>query len=327
MNLSYRHESVRLTGRWDCSDARVAVTTAPGSYFEFAFEGRDAVIRFDLRDLVAPYPHLWIELDGARVEAPLDAYLRVSAREDGVHLCRVVFKSAVEVHSRWFAPLHGKLSFLGISTEKPAALPEDCRPRIEFVGDSITEGVLIDDGFAVDRNQYDIDQQNRVYQDDACATYAWLTAERCGLRPVIMGYGAVGITHGGCGRVPRAIDAYPYNFDGSVKTEPPADIIVINHGANDRSAAAADYIAGYRALLDRVASLNPHARLVVLSAFCGFCPEELGRMVEDYRRETGRDVLFVDSSDWLPAGTPLHPLRDGHRLIADHLAPIISALL
>lgn len=42
MNIPYTHESIRLTGRWDVSDPRVATATATGSYLEFAFEGRMA---------------------------------------------------------------------------------------------------------------------------------------------------------------------------------------------------------------------------------------------------------------------------------------------
>lgn len=47
---------------------------------------------------------------------------------------------------------------------------------IEFVGDSITEGVLIDAECTIFTN----DQLNRPFEDDVTATYAWLTAEALG---------------------------------------------------------------------------------------------------------------------------------------------------
>ena len=75
--------------------------------------------------------------------------------------------------------------------ENPAELPADERKTIEFVGDSITEGVLIDVDF-YDKDSDFIssqDQNNRCYQDDVCATYAWQTAEALNLRPIFMGYG------------------------------------------------------------------------------------------------------------------------------------------
>ncbi len=49
MNASYTHESIRLAGRWDKSDTKSAITTATGSYIEFAFEGNMALALFDVK--------------------------------------------------------------------------------------------------------------------------------------------------------------------------------------------------------------------------------------------------------------------------------------
>ena len=144
MVIPYSHASVRLTGRWKQEPDR-AVTTAPGSYLEFAFSGDMAVIRFDTAINQTPHLHLWIQLDGGdRIETPVDSYLRVCAETPGVHICRVIFKGSIEQTGRWYAPLTGALQFLGIQTEQPAPLMPDPRPVLEFIGDSITEGVLID---------------------------------------------------------------------------------------------------------------------------------------------------------------------------------------
>ena len=111
MFISWKDEAVRLTGRWsrnytDVHDthkhaqetSRFTTTTAAGSYFELAFEGRSAVLAFDLGLLAQPYPHLWISVDnGARIEVPVDRYLRVEAPEDGVHVVKVVYKGGVEM--------------------------------------------------------------------------------------------------------------------------------------------------------------------------------------------------------------------------------------
>lgn len=323
MRLSYTHESIRLTGRWDTRNPAYAEATATGSYIEFAFRGRNATALFDIEANNTPLLHLWVELDGVRIEATIDRYLRVCAPTDGQHVCRIIFKSTSEVYRRWYLPLQSKVSFIGVNVEAPAALPADKRPIIEFVGDSITEGVLTHADYCEGSPEaFPIDQHNRIYQDDVCETYAWLIAEALDLRPCFMGYGGVGVTHAGCGDVPAAPLSYPYNFEGSPITRQKPDIILINHGANDRRREATEYVENYRHLLEVVRVHNPEARIVTLSAFCGGHHEALGKLIADYNREHGTDILFVDSFGWIPE-EPLHPLGDGHTIVVEHLVPIL----
>ena len=97
MNISYTHESIRLTGRWDTRDPHCATATATGSYVEFAFEGTMALARFDVMANATPRLHLWVQLDGgAMVETPIDSYLRVVAPTQGVHVCRIIYKGGTE---------------------------------------------------------------------------------------------------------------------------------------------------------------------------------------------------------------------------------------
>ncbi len=325
MFVSYRDPSVRLTGRWDVTDERYAEATTTGAYIEFAFEGKMAVACFDIEGNRAPFLHLWIQLDGgAMIEAPIDAYLRVIAKDEGRHICRIIFKGTEEKYRRWYRPLHGKVSFRGVSTEKPVAIEADNRRIIEFVGDSITEGVLIDADYCGDaEEQYEEDDLNRIYQDDACATYAWLTAEALDLRPICMGYGAVGATKSGCGGVPRVADAYPYCFEGAPVTYPHPDYVFINHGTNDGRADSVTFAAGYVALLDAIITAHPRTKVIAMSPFNGAHEEDIEKLVAEYNERHGKDILFINGSHWLPK-EPVHPLRDGHRLAAEKLAEILQ---
>ncbi|MBQ8849403.1 MAG: hypothetical protein IJ011_03600 [Clostridia bacterium] len=327
MRVSYDHESVRLTGRWDTTNKAFAETTTTGAYVEFAFEGRMAMAMFDVSGNNTPYLHLWVEVDGgARVEVPIDSYLRVVAPTDGKHVCRIIYKGGAEVYRRWYRPLQSKVSFRGFEAERPIAIGKDERKTIEFVGDSITEGVLIDVDYYGDGEPCcPVDQHNRVFQDDACATYAWLTAEALDLRPIFMGYGAVGVTKPGH-KVPPAPESYPYNFDGSPISRPEPDVILINHGANDRPKSAEEYVRRYGELLDVIRKLNPNAKLVSLSAFCGGHHEALGKFIAEYNEKNGTDVFFIDSTGWI-SPEPLHPLRDGHIEVAKRLAPILREII
>lgn len=327
MFVNYQHESIRLTGRWDRGDA-AATCTATGSYIEFAFRGTLAVARFDIENNMLPYLHLWIEIDGGdRVEVPIDRYLRIWTKHDGDHVCRIIYKGGTEVSDRWFLPLRGKVTFLGVQTETPLPIAPDDRPTIEFVGDSITEGVLIDTDFHEGaRAPFTLDQLSRCYLDDVCATYAWLTAEALGLRPVFMGYGAVGVTRAGCAGVPAAPESYPFNFENSPITHKPCDYILINHGANDRGKDPEVYAQKYAELLDVIRARNPQSVIICLSAFCGVHHETLGKTVEEYNKTHGCNVHFIDSDGWIPP-TPVHPLRDGHRTVAEHLIPLVREII
>ena len=327
--ISYTDPSVRLTGRWDTTNPEYAEATAPGSYIEFAFEGKMAVALFDTLLNAEPRLHLWVEIDGgARTEVTLDGYIRINAKEEGTHICRIIYKSTMEHYARWYRPLRSKVSFMGYIAEAPATLPEDNRKIIEFVGDSITEGVLVDEDYyrPVGKPLHAVDHLCRPQQDDACGTYAWLTAEALDLRPIIMGYGAVGATKSGCGAVPPASEAYPYNFDGSPITRPTPDIVVINHGANDRRATAEVYTEKYGQLLDKVREINPNAKVVSVSAFCGGHHEALGEFIKKYNEEKGADVVFIDTFGWIPV-EPLHPLRDGHKTVSQNLVKILKDII
>ncbi len=328
MNVSFNHESIRLTGRWDTTGS-AAVATTTGAYIEFAFEGDMALFRFDVTANSTPYLHLWIQLDGGDMyEAPIDAYLRVCAKTWGKHVCRVIYKGGAEKHRRWYAPLTGKVSFVGAQAEKPLPIGEDPRPIIEFVGDSITEGVLIDMDFQGENDPIPtyLEETFRCYQDDACATYAWRTAEALNLRPFIMGYGAVGVTRAGCGLVPPAPDAYPFNFDGSPITHAGKPrYILINHGANDRKNKDT-YVPCYTRLLDTIRQLNPDATLIVLSPFCGAFQEELAELVKTYREQNNCDIHFINGGNWIPA-EPLHPWRDGHKIVAENLVRELGKII
>ena len=158
MNLyTAQSKAVRFTGRWNITDS--ATTTAPGGMIEIAFQGNAAVLHFDIQTNQQPYPHLWIKVDhGAKIEVPIDRYIRIETETNGNHIIMVVFKGAIEMQHRWYQPLIGKVSFCGFEAEQEGTLPDDFRKTIEFIGDSIIEGVLVDEEYKADS----CDQLNRV---------------------------------------------------------------------------------------------------------------------------------------------------------------------
>ncbi len=319
--MIYPTVSTYFVGRW-AIDNNVAKTTTPGAYFDLAFSGQELIMHFETKWLLSPAPHLWVQVDnGDRVEVPLDKHLRVWAREPGNHIVRVIYKSANEMAHRWYPPFGGGIEFLGYDADDSGILPQ--RPEsktIEFVGDSITEGILIDEALGDGIKWF-----GRPYQDDVTASYAWLTAEALDLEPYIMGYGGVGVTTGGSGSVPCAQQAYPYCFAGKPVGYASPDYIVINHGANDRFSTTEDVCQGYQELLDVVTEHNPDSKIIVLAPFCGAHEDVLEMLVSNYIARTQRDITFIRTTNWIPK-EPLHPDREGHREICRHLVSELQQL-
>lgn len=321
MFIDTKSKSIRFTGRWYETEEGVT-TTAPGSIIELAYKGEMAVLWFDLITNRQPYGHLWISVDnGTRVEVPLCEYIRVDAKDEGEHTVQIIYKSASEIHHRWYQPLEGKVTFLGFEADDGAELAPDNRKIIEFVGDSITEGVAIDSDYKPDKFW----QWNRPYQDDAAATYAFLTAEKLNLRPIITGYGSVGITKSGLGGVPKATDSYPYCFENA-PYKSVADYIVINYGANDANSDKEEYISGYIDLLNFIRSKNDKAKIIVLSAFCGAFHDDLQAAIEKLNDNTKDCIYFISTKGWA-IEEKLHPSREGHIALARKLTEELKNLL
>ncbi len=311
---------IRFSERWQITDAS-AVCTAPGNYFEFIFSGDMAVMEFNTDNCRDPYPHLYIKVDdGARIESPIDKYLRITTIP-GTHRVEVILKSAVEAHHRWYAPLVAKAELVGIAADAFGELTPDNRKTIEFIGDSITEGVLINP----EKEKFK-DVRDRVFQDDSTATYAWLTAEALNLRPIIMGYGAVGTTRSGSGAVPKVAESYPfYSFQNPMPSAN-ADYIVINHGTNDASAAPELVDKEYSAFLELVRERNPHSKIIALTPFGGFHAELIEKVVENHNKKHNDSVYYINSTGWVPR-EPIHPERDGHKIVSEHLVEELRKIL
>lgn len=302
-------KSIRYVGRWYEGTA-----TACGSFFEIYFKGEAITLEFDTSLNVEPAPHIYLCMDdGVMTEAVIGAYMRVVATE-GEHKLTVIYKSAVEMQNRWYAPLQGKVAFKGYHADEAIEAPKGTKKIIEFVGDSITEGVLVDP----DNRISDEVQPNRAFEDDSTATYAWRSAKALGLEPIIMGYGAVGVSKPGCGSVPAAPDAYPYCFENAPIPNYHPDYVFINHGTNDHFIDKEGFEKEYKRLIDTIFSHHPDTEIICMKPFGEYRKDSFPSVVEDYNRETGRNVHYIDTTGW-NEGMPTHPTREGHKILGEHI--------
>ncbi len=317
MIIKSNSDKIHYTGRWNVTESS-ATSTANGNYFEFMYSGECAVIGFDTSYTRIPFPHIYISVDGgANIEVSLDRFVRISA-EEGEHKVCVILKGSVENQHRWFAPIEAKVSLLEIEADDFLDLPEDTRPVIEFIGDSITEGISIDVGYSNYGNNKDM-----VYWDDSTAGYAWRTAKLLNFRPVIMGYGCLGTTKGGAGGIPPVAKSYKYYSDGYTMESQQADFIVINHGTNDRRADKEIFQKRYFEFLSVVRERNPLSKIISLTPFSGCLAKEIKEVVEKYNKETDDTVFCIDTTGWIEP-EPIHPLRTGHKTVSEKLSRIIK---
>ena len=124
-----------------------------------------------------------------------------------------------------------------------------------------------------------------------------------------------------------AYNAYLYRVLESLDAPYPYDIVA-HIGYCSRNATYPDAKLRYEDffdVLDLILKRNPNAVVVALSAFCGGHKEALEELIPAYNKEHGTNVHFVNGSEWIPP-QPLHPLRDGHRIVADHLAPALKEI-
>ena len=304
-------EFIRYTGWWEINEI-TASSTANGNYFEFSYFGECAVIGFDISNAKQPVPHVYISVDnGAKIEVPLDKHIRISAKI-GKHDVKVILKSAVELQHRWYTPVETKVSVNEIEADSFNVLAADEREIIEFIGDSITEGLSIDD-------HYD----NMIYSGDATAGYAWKTAEMLNMRPVMFGYGGLGITTCGNGGVPAAALSYGFYCNGHPAEALNSKIIVINFGTNDIKCKDKNiYKQKYKEFLSVVRHRNPNSVIIALSPFSGLITKETEDAVENYNQSANDKVFFVNTDGWIDA-KPIHPNRYSHTIVSRKLTDTI----
>ena len=318
MKYTAEAKELKFDGRW-CIREGQAVAAAPGSRFEVTARGDCVVFEFDMGGNEMPFPHVWIGVDDVKVEAELTARMRVELPEDGApHRVRVILKNCQERLPRWKQPLCGKVTLRAVYARELLPQEPDLRPRILFVGDSITEGIMTGE---------DIPEADtgECMTSDADATYAAHLVRMLQVRGSYMGYGGGGVTLEAIGGVPFAADAYPYVFEGEPATEVP-DLVSINLGTNDWGAPRETFVMQYRRLLEVIRQTHPQAKILCIVPFIGCRKEEIHEVAAAFSAEHGTPVTVVDTDGWLPR-EPLHPLRAGHRTAAEKLLPYFQKLL
>jgi lysophospholipase L1-like esterase len=232
-------------------------------------------------------------------------------------------RSMDENQSRWSRPLVSSTSFLDfvVTGGSLQATPRPLRPKIEFLGDSITEGVSV----WTSHNG----QTRKCWRDDARIAYPTQTAQLLGAEWRQVGFGYLGILKTGNGGVPKANDSFNWIYANVPRDKWQADMVVINEGTNDSGAAAATFRSGYAEYLTTIRTAYPNAKIVALRPFNGSQAAPIKAEVDARNAAGDTRVYYVDTTGWLGSSDytdGLHPNAQGSTKAAQALAAALMKI-
>lgn len=230
----------------------------------------------------------------------------------GKHKLRIILDGVKENTERWGGV---GLHFIGFNKNSGGIItPVPKRKKILYIGDSITEGVLVMGGtVSIPAN------------NSAQKCYTHVSANLLNCDPIISAYGAVGVTRGGNGGVPTTQDNlfyYKASFPITVIESP--SIIVINIGTNDTSATDDTFKTNYQTLINNIRAKYPNTRIIATNTFGGYKASAIQQVAN-----ANTNVTFLDVASWgviAAGGGGLHPNATGQQLAGEKLAEAITTL-
>jgi lysophospholipase L1-like esterase len=317
-----RDPNIRYLGRWGRT-ATSMTTVNSGSRVVLRFTGRHVAATFDQSTVTHP-PQIYVRIDdGVPARYTVDRnLLDLTPRPlpgERAHTLEIDVKDLDERANRWVPPLQSGLILTGFRLDNGARTlspPAISSRRIEFLGDSITQGVRA------------LGPEIGVNGSDATKDYAWLVGKafRANFRQV--GFGAQGILKMGNGQVPPAGAALGLNFAGSpIDPSFVPQVAVVNQGTNDALTGVnpAQFQPAYLTYLRQIRTAWPSAWIFALRPFGGYMARQVAAAVA-----TAADprIVYVDTSGWLTATgytDGLHPTYTGHLQVARRLSALIAA--
>jgi lysophospholipase L1-like esterase len=314
-------------GRWDLTHQGKAITVNSGSHVSASFNGTGISANFDVSGNTGKIPTVSIKIDATEVvEKQISEHLELGyGLPAGVHEVTLFVRGMDEHDARWNPPLVASTVFLGFTVADGAIVqtPRPKRVKIEFLGDSITEGVNV-------HSKGPNGQTTANWTTDGPRGYAALTAMKLGAEWRQVGFGRQGLTVVGSGGVPKAKEAFNFFYAGVARDDWQPDAVVVNQGTNDRSASGATFANVYLAFLGEIRAAYPDAKIVALRPFVGAFGTEIAKQVQSLTSRGDAKVYYVDTAGWTTSGDftdSLHPNQAGSVKIGDKLVAALQPIL
>jgi lysophospholipase L1-like esterase len=317
-------ELIHYYGRWNRLSDR-AITVNTGSHVVAQFSGTAISARFDVTLNQTPNPTLTWRVDQeAWQEGELAASMSLgTGLAPGTHEVMLMVRGLNENQNRWSPPLVSSITFLGFDVTGGAlqASARPVRPRIEFLGDSITEGINV---WTMVNGQ-----TTPCWRSDGRIAYPSQTAQLLGAEWRQVGFGRQGLLIVGNGGVPVANDSFNFIYRDVPRDGWQPDMVVINEGTNDGSTAAAPFRTAYTAYVTTIRTAYPGAKIVAMRPFNGSQAAPIQAEVAARVAAGDTRVFYVDTTGWLVAADltdGLHPNPQGSTKAGQMLAQALVAI-
>ncbi|WP_212908590.1 GDSL-type esterase/lipase family protein [Streptomyces sp. TS71-3] len=298
------------------------ITPNSGSALRFRFTGHTLAGRFDTSAVTLP-AQVYVSIDGgppALYQVDQDRIDFTAVPLQGRrHTAEITVKDVNEHANRWVVPMQSGLVLTGLELDRGARV-QRAAPRgplrMEFLGDSITQGVKALCG------------QVGTDCDDGTKDFAYLTGRAFHARTSQVGFGRQGILVPGNGGVPTAGQSFGWNFqDSPADPRFGPDAVVVNQGTNDGVLGKEPFLPGYLSYLKQIRAAYPHAWIFAMRPFGGYKAADIATAVtqaDDPR------IVYVDTTGWLSVDAGdytdgVHPGVAAHERAARLLTGVITA--
>jgi GDSL-like Lipase/Acylhydrolase family len=316
-------------GRWDLTHQGKAITINTGSHVTASFMGSGISAKFDTSgNSRNDMPTVSIQIDdGDLVEKEISPTLELATGLPVAMHSLTLFVRGMSWDQRWTPPLVSSTVFLGFTVAggNIVPTPRPQRLKIEFLGDSITEGIFMHPAGPQG-------QTTNNWRTDGPRGFAALTAMKMKAEWRQVGFGRQGLTINGDGGVPKAQDAFNWFYSGVPRDAWQPDLVVINQATNDRGAGGKTLAPLYLSYLGLIRSAYPNAKIAAMRPLEGSFGTEISAQVAARKAGGDAKVYYIDTGGWTtPADFPdeygLHPGPESSVKIADKLTAALQALL
>ena len=310
-------------GRWfekEIGGVSHMVTVTDGALFYFMVEGAES---FDVNFTLITKketPYFAYSIDGGTPVRQLITEPTVQLPDTNAHTVRIIADCMNSSEDKWVGELG--FAFKSVTASEGGSIygikPKD--KVIFYYGDSITEGI----------------QALGLSASDNSATnsYAWVCSETLGAAHYSIGYSGTGVTRGiaegkSFDNFTNAIDHL--SRDRLVSDDIKPDVIVINHGCNDRelNTQATTFAANLKEAITKLQTMYPNTPIYYVVPFDQQWARKIKSIFNNYDIQ---NVEIIETAGWISADMYIaadndHPSAAGAKVLGEKLATALKEKL
>lgn len=301
-------------GRWfekEIEGEKHMVTLTDGSSLYFLINNASS---FDVNFTVITTkeePYFAYSIDGGEPVRQHITESTVTLPDTDRHIVQIIADGMTETEGKWQEEKGFALKNIMVAPGSSIWGVKPTNKVIFYYGDSITEGIRA------------LNMDATSDGNSATNAYPWYCSKALGAVTYSVGYGATGVTkEGSFNTFINAIDYYSEGREVNDGTIP--DLIVVNHGTNDSSAAARIFNIRLTSAIKRLQEKYEGVTIVYLIPFRQTHAEDIKTVMSEFD-----NVHVVETADWGVTFTDngYHPDVAGAKLAGEKLAEALREIM